>query len=124
MGQCVVDEPAGQVFFTACLDEGGASTAFWARLKVVDEKLTELELYSSRSPGRSGFVMLADEIGEEPTGWTSPIPAGRQSDPRGTLPVGKAIFDGEAPAPEASPDCLLMEVGRRGATRTRSTSTC
>jgi hypothetical protein len=111
MGQCACDEVAGQIFFTACLDEGGASVAFWARLKVEDEKLTELELYSSRSRAESGFVMLADEIGTEPAGWTSPIPEGGKATREELLAVGKAIFDGAAPAPEATPDCLLMELG-------------
>ena len=111
MGQCACDEAAGQVFFTACLDEGGASVAFWARLKVEDEKLSELELYSSHSRAESGFVMLADEMGKEPTGWTSPIPEGGKATREELLAVGEAIFDGQAPAPEASPDCLLMEVG-------------
>lgn len=110
-GQYACDEPAGQMFFTACLDEGGASAAFWARLKVEDERLTELELYSSRSRADSGFVMLADEMGKEPNGWTSPIPEGGKATREELSAVGRAIFDGQAPAPEATEDCLLMEVG-------------
>jgi hypothetical protein len=111
MGQCAVDEQAGQLFFTACVDEGGSSAAFWARLKVEDEKLSEFELYCSRSRADSGFVMLADEIGKEPGGWTSSIPEGGKASREELYRLGKAIFDGKAPAPDASPDCLLMEVG-------------
>jgi hypothetical protein len=111
MGQYVVDEPAGQIFFTACLDDGGSSAAFWARLKVEAGKLSEIEIYSSRSRADSGFVMLADEIGAYPNGWTSPIPEGGMASREELYQLGLAIFDGQAPAPEASPDCLLMEVG-------------
>ena len=56
MGRCFCDEVAGQLFFTACIDEGGLSVAFWARLKVEDERLTEIELFSSHSRAESGFV--------------------------------------------------------------------
>ena len=111
MGQYIVDEPAGQLFFTACLDEGGSSTGFWARLKVVDEKLSEIEMYCARSRADTGFMMLADEIGTYPSGWTSPIPSGQKASREDLLQLGKAIFDGAAPAPDASPDCLLMEAG-------------
>ena len=55
--------------------------------------------------------MLADEMGKEPNGWTSPIPADGKATREELLALGAAIFDGQAPAPAASPDCLLMEVG-------------
>ncbi len=111
MGQCFCDEQTGQMFFTACVDEGGTSVAFWARLKVEGGKISELELYSSHSRAESGFVMLADEVGKEPNGWTAPIPEGGRATREELLALGKAVFDGDAPAPEATPDCLLMEVG-------------
>jgi hypothetical protein len=111
VGQYVVDESAGQLFVTACLDEGGSSTAFWARLKVSGEKVSEIETYSSRSRADSGFVMLADEIGTYPSGWTSPIPEGGRATREELHHLGSIIFDGQATAPEAVPDCLLMEVG-------------
>lgn len=110
-GYTVVDEPAGQLFVTACVDEGGSSSAFWGRLKVAEEKVSELELFIARSRADSGFVMLADDIGKDPSGWTSPIPEGGRATREELNEVGKAIFDGEAPAPDASADCLLMEVG-------------
>ena len=124
MGQCFVDEPAGQVFFTACLDEGGASTAFWARLKVEDEKLTELELYSSRSRADSGFVMLADDIGNVPDRLDLSHPRGRQGHPRGTArnwarPSSTARRPRRNPLPTA---CSWRSAG--WSMRTRTTSTC
>ncbi|OFW57709.1 MAG: hypothetical protein A2133_08725 [Actinobacteria bacterium RBG_16_64_13] len=111
VGQYVIDEPAGQLLLTANVDEGGMSTVFCARLKVADEKLTELELYNTRCRAGAGFVMLADEIGTFPSGWTSPIPPGQKATKDELFQLGRAIFDTSLPAPEASPDCVLMEAG-------------
>jgi hypothetical protein len=111
VGQYLIDEPAGQLLVTANVDEGGSSTVFWARLKVVDEKLTELEMYNARSRADTGFMMLADEMGSFPSGWTSPIPAGQKASREELLQLGRAIFDGSLAAPDASHDCLLMEAG-------------
>jgi hypothetical protein len=111
VGQYVVDEPAGQVLVTANVDEGGLSTLFYARLKVENEEISEFELYSSRARGGSGFVMLADEIGTLPAGWTSPIPEDRRATREELLQLGRAIFDDRLPAPDPSPDCVLMECG-------------
>ena len=111
VGQYIIDEPAGQLFVTANVDEGGSSTAFWARLKVVDEKLTEMEMYNARSRADTGFMMLADEMGDFPSGWTSPVPPGEKATREELLQLGRAIFDAGLPAPDASPDCVLMEAG-------------
>jgi len=111
MGQYIVDPVAGQMLVTANLDEGGSSTAFCGRLKIDGEKIGELELYNIRSRAEAGFVMLADEIGTVPEGWTSPIPPGQKATRAELLQLGKAIFDKSLPAPEPSPDCLLMEAG-------------
>jgi hypothetical protein len=111
VGQYIIDEPAGQLLVTANVDEGGMSTAFCARLKIVDKKFAELELYLTRSRAGAGFVMLADDIGTLPSGWTAPIPAGHKATREELLQLGRAIFDADAPAPEASPDCVLMEAG-------------
>jgi len=111
VGQYIVDEPAGQLLVTAGLDEGGSPTAFWARLKVMDGKLTELEMYNARSRADTGFMMLIDEMGAFPEGWTSPIPKGQRATREELLELGAAIFDGGKPAPEADPGCILMETG-------------
>jgi hypothetical protein len=111
VGQYIIDEAAGQLLVTANVDEGGMSTVFCARLKIVDKKFAELELYLTRSRAGAGFVMLADEIGTLPSGWTAPIPAGHQATREELVQLGRAIFDSEASAPEASPDCVLMEAG-------------
>ncbi len=110
-GQCVVDPVWGQVVVTAALDEGGSSTVFWGRLKIENDKISELELYSLRCRGEAGFIMLADEMGSLPAGWTSPIPPDGKATREELLQVGRAIFGSDLPGPESSPDCILMEAG-------------
>lgn len=111
MGQCIVDRPAGVLLLTANLDEGGSSTFFCARLKVAADELTELEMYNVRSRSDSGFMLLADEVGAYPEGWTSAIPAGGRATREELYELGRALFDASRPAPESSPDCVLMENG-------------
>jgi hypothetical protein len=111
VGQCIIDPVWGQLVVTANLDEGGSSTAFCGRLKIEGGRISELELYNLRCRAEAGFVMKADEIGTLPPGWTSPIPPGGRATREELHALGKIIFDGEAPGPESSPDCLLMEAG-------------
>lgn len=110
-GLTIVDPEAGQVVVTANVDEGGSSTVFCARLKAREGRITELEMYNNRCRGDAGFIMLPDEMGTPPKGWTSPIPPGGKATRQELLEVGKAVFDPSRPAPESSPDCVLMEAG-------------
>ncbi len=111
VGQYVVDPVRGQLFVTANLDEGGSSTMFWARLKVVDDRLTEIEMYKARSRADGGFVMQADDLGTFPGGWTSAIPAGGRATRAELEALARAVYDSSLPVPEATDDCLLMELG-------------
>jgi hypothetical protein len=111
MGQCFADPVWGQLLVTANLDEGGSSTVFCGRMKVESDKISELELYNIRCRADAGFVFAADEMGAEPMGWTSPIPPGGKATREELHQLGRAIFDASLPAPDASPDCILMEAG-------------
>jgi hypothetical protein len=99
VGQYIVDEPAGSNFVTANLDEGGSSTAFWGRLLVVDDRLTELELYNARSASDCGFVLHADDIATFPSGWTSPIPEGQRASGRSCSSSGRSSSTAAFPRP-------------------------
>ncbi|WP_159501497.1 hypothetical protein [Microbacterium sp. 18062] len=111
VGQYVVDPVLGQVFVTASLDEGGMPVTFWARLKVEDGRVGEAELSHVRARADGGFVMLAEEIGTYPAGWTSEIPAGGRATRDELERLGRAVFDDSLTGPEPSDDCLLMELG-------------
>lgn len=111
IGQCFTDESAGQVFATVNLDESGMQTILFARLKVENELITEIELGTIRSRSDSGFVYLPEEMDKLPHGWTSPIPEDGRATREELYAVGKAIFDTSGPEYEASSDCILMEIG-------------
>jgi len=112
VGQYVVDLTRRTVFVTAALDEGGSSTMFWARITTdTDDRIAELEMYKAASRHQGGFVMHADELGKFPAGWTSAIPADGRATRDELELLARAIYDNTLPAPEASEDCLLMELG-------------
>jgi hypothetical protein len=111
VGLCLADPVWGQLSVAANLDEGGSSTRFWGRVAVQDGKRSELQLYNIRSRAEGGCVMLRDEIGTLPRGWTSPIPEGQRPTREELRQLGKAIFDSSLPAPEPSDDCVLMAAG-------------
>jgi len=111
VGQYIVDKKAGQILVTANLDESGKPTVFFGRLKVENEKITELELYVDRSRSDSGFVYLPEEMNKLPKGWTSPIPEGGRATREELLAVGRSIFGSATEDYPASEDCILMEIG-------------
>lgn len=111
VGQYVCDKIASQIFFTANMHEGGMESMVYGRLKIKNELISELELYINRSRADSGFLYLVDEMDKLPRGWTSPIPANGKATRAELEELGRAIFDASVPAPEASEDCILMEVG-------------
>lgn len=112
IGQIIEDKQEGQVFITANLDESGMPSVFFGRLKIENEKISELELYIDRSRADSGFVLLPEEMDKLPRGWTSPIPADGRATRAELETVGRAIFDISSGVEyEADADCILMEIG-------------
>ncbi len=111
VGQYIEDPVLGQIVVTANLDEGGQPVTFWARLKIENERVAEAELYHVRARAEGGFVMLAEEIGEYPAGWTSEIPESGRASREELEHLGRAVFNDSLSGPEPSDDCLLMELG-------------
>ncbi|MCM8711239.1 hypothetical protein M2651_09375 [Clostridium sp. SYSU_GA19001] len=112
IGHLVIDKQDGSIFVTASLDENGSPTIFNGRLKIENELIAELEINLIRSRGDSGFVYLPEEMDKHHNGWTSPIPEDGRATREELLAIGKAIFDASSKVEyEASPDCILEEVG-------------
>jgi hypothetical protein len=53
-----IDMEAGQGYFALPVNGSGSQSALWGRIKVVDQKITELELFVSRSKGDHGFFLF------------------------------------------------------------------
>lgn len=112
LGPVVADEELGNIVMTANLEIGGAPATFWARIAVADDRITELELFHAKSRGEGGYVMLAEEIGNEPAVWKSAIPESGRATREELLALGRAIFiDTAAPTPPEGDDCVVMEQG-------------
>jgi hypothetical protein len=112
VGQCMIDKPAGQILVTASVDESGMPSVFYGRLKIKNDLIAELELYINRSRGDSGFIFLPNKMNELPSGWTSPIPQDGRATREELVALCRALFDTSGPIQyEASPDCILMELG-------------
>lgn len=111
VGQYIIDPQAGQIFFTASLDENGVPALLMARLKVEDHRISELELYINRSRADSGFLFQPEALANPLNAWTEPVPKDQRATREELLKVGKAIFDTGIPVPESAQACVLMEMG-------------
>jgi hypothetical protein len=112
VSQVVEDEQRGNVFFTASLDESGTASIAFGRVKVVDELITEIELYVDRSRCDSGFVYLPDQMDKLPEIWTRPVPADGAATRAELDALGAAIYDTAGAVEYATAEgCVLLEIG-------------
>jgi len=108
----VIDPTTGQVFLMATLSEGPHDTLLYGRIKVQDSKISELELYTTRSRGQGGFQFGSEGAANFPPAWTSTVPPGRRASRAELLQAGRSIFDTRIKAPEVAPGCVIMEDGK------------
>lgn len=109
-----IDVQQGTAYFALDISEGNdaVENVLRARIKVVDQKLTELEIFINRGRGDHGFSFSALEL---PTNYALEMspPANRTKADRETLEyVGEAIFavSGNYTV-EVSDNCQFTEMG-------------
>lgn len=107
-----IDVPRGSAYFALSAAEGGNETALWGRLKVVDRKITELEIYLNRSRGDHGFTFGADEMRTNYAKLMA-LPLSRKKSTRAELEkLARASFDASDPYTVAIADgCQFTEMG-------------
>jgi len=107
-----IDPVAGQAFFMKQIDEGGSLSAMWGRIKVVNQKITELEFYINRSHGDHGFSYSAKNLPANMHREMNP-PADRVKASRAELEkLARASFDASDPMKVAiGTDCQFLEAG-------------
>ena len=107
-----IDVPAGQAFLAMQISEGGGLSVLWGRVKVVDRKITELELFVNRSRGDHGFSFSAQQLPENLRPWMSP-PAQRKRATRAELEaLAHVTFAASGDIPYAvGPKCSFIEAG-------------
>ncbi|KAJ5385954.1 hypothetical protein N7509_008495 [Penicillium cosmopolitanum] len=57
-----IDSKQGTVYFSLDINEGGITNILRTRLKVVNRKITELEIFVNRYRGEHGFSFSAEEL--------------------------------------------------------------
>lgn len=109
-----VDARAGQAYFQLNVNEGVNTSILWGRIKVVDRKITQLELYIDRSVGDHGAVFSPTGLSVNDRRWMSP-PRSRRKATRAQLrQLARSAFD-----PEMLPDlavakrCVYVEMGQK-----------
>lgn len=111
VGQYIEDSELGTVFVTASVAIGDTESLFWARIKVVNSRITELEMFLCHSRGEGGFVHNPDQIGNLPQGWHEPVPSGHAASRAELEQLGRAVFDSTLSGPPAEEYSTLMEQG-------------
>lgn len=81
-----IDITQGSAYFALPISEGTDATqsVLWARIKVVNDQITELELYVNRSRGDHGFSLSPEELPQNFAKWSS-LPADRLKATRAEL---------------------------------------
>lgn len=109
-----IDTTTGSAYFALDISEGSGKkqSVLWARIKVVDKQITELELYVNRSRGDHGFSLSPEELAKNYKRWMSP-PADRQKATRVQLEgLGEATFDPSSNfSVGLASDCQFTEQG-------------
>jgi hypothetical protein len=108
----VIDPVSEQVFLIATISEGSNDTLLYGRVKAQDRLISELELYSNRSRGQSGFMFSPAGLANFPKEWTVALAPAQRASRAELLQAGRAIFDTTVAAPDIAPVCVLMENGR------------
>lgn len=109
-----VDTVAGQAFFLTRIDEGGDRSVLYGRIKVVDRKIAQLELFVNRSRGDHGFSFSARNLPANVYRWMHP-PLNRVTASRATLEqLSRAAFNASEPLKlKIAADCQFLEVGQQ-----------
>jgi hypothetical protein len=111
--QYVIDVPAQQVVFTSTVMEGGMPSLLFGRVQVDHGKIDELELYLGRSKADSGMQFDPTGLANPPAAWDAPIPDAQRNNRDELTKAAKAIFNSSYGDLAASPQCELVENGKR-----------
>jgi hypothetical protein len=107
-----IDTSLGQAYFALAISEAGSSSVLWGRIKVVDRRISEMELFINRSRGDHGFSFSADQLPANYKKLMNP-PADRQKATHEELvKIARASFDASDPLQlDIGPNCQFTELG-------------
>jgi hypothetical protein len=107
-----IDTKAGSAFILTTVSESGSKTVLWGRIKVENQKISEIEIFLNRSRGDHGFSFSADQLPTNVKHWMNP-PADRKKATREELEqISRAAFDAKVNLTlDSAPDCQFLEAG-------------
>jgi hypothetical protein len=107
-----IDTKAGSAFILTSVNESGSKTVLWGRIKVENQKISEIEIFLNRSRGDHGFSFSADQLPTNVKHWMNP-PADRKKATREELEkISRAAFDAKVNLTlDSAPDCQFLEAG-------------
>lgn len=108
----VIDPVTQQVLVIANVAEGPSHALLFARLKLAEGKISEVELYVDRSRSDGGFQFDAAALAHLPAAWTQRIAPARIPSRAQLLEASRSIFDTRFNGPEGAPTCVMMENGK------------
>ncbi len=112
IGHIISDRRAGQVVITAEADEGNATSALVARLKIDAELITELEIFLIRSRAQAGFWFAPQDTGKHEGSWATPMVAEKKASYEELEFFARALYDPNIEYNCSAPaDCVMMEDG-------------
>lgn len=107
-----IDPGAGQVYFALNVNEGGGLSVLWGRLKVIDRKIAELELFVNRARGDHGFSFSPEQLPANYRKLMSPPPTRRRASRAELEALARAAFDADDPLQvKIADDCQFTELG-------------
>lgn len=107
-----IDTVGGQAYFGMDIGESGSTSVLWGRLKVVDRKISEMELYVDRSVGDHGSAFSPDELSGHYQRWMVLPQARKKASREELLQLARAAFDSRLlPKLEVSENCQNVEMG-------------
>ncbi|MBT0670663.1 hypothetical protein HT136_20045 [Novosphingobium profundi] len=107
-----IDTHAGQAYFALNVSEGGNTSILWGRIKVIDRKISQLEIFLNRSRADHGFSFSPEQLPENYRFVMHP-PAGRKKATHAQLvALSNAAFDASDPLKvDVAKDCQFTELG-------------
>lgn len=109
-----IDTAGGSAYFSLAISDGSDQTqsVLWARIKVFNRQITELELYINRSRGDHGFSFSSEELPDNYRRWTSPPPRSQRATRAELESLSEATFNPNSTFSVAVADnCQFTEVG-------------
>lgn len=107
-----LDAEAGSAYFASTVEEAGSPSVLWGRIKVVDRKVAEVEIFINRARGDHGFSFSPEQLPANYHAIMAPASSRTRTTRAELMALARASFDASDPLKIAiAEDCQFTEVG-------------